>query len=46
MPVTSSTPTLVLAEFFLPQVGGSINWMVNTYTRYPEGEVVFFCTRV
>jgi len=42
MPVTPSTPTLVLAEFFLPQVGGSINWMVNTYGRYPKGEVVFF----
>jgi len=32
--------TLVLAEFFLPTIGGSINWLVNTYSRYPSNEVV------
>jgi len=40
MTMNSSIPTLVLAEFFLPQVGGSINWLVSTYRRYPKGEVV------
>jgi len=40
MTMNSSIPTLVLAEFFLPQVGGSINWLVSTYRRYPQGEVV------
>jgi len=32
--------TLVLAEFFLPAVGGSINWLVNTYSRYDPLDVV------
>jgi len=40
MSVILQTCTLVLAEFFLPQVGGSINWLLNTYGRYPKGEVV------
>ena len=40
MTMNGSIPTLVLAEFFLPQVGGSINWLVNTYRRYPNGDVV------
>jgi len=38
--MTGSIPTLVLAEFFSPEVGGSINWLVNTYRRYPKGGVV------
>ena len=40
MTMTGSIPTLVLAEFFSPEVGGSINWLVNTYRRYPKGGVV------
>ena len=40
MTMTGSIPTLVLAEFFLPQFGGSINWLVSTYRRYPKGEEV------
>src|SRR6266567_4549831 len=26
--------TLVLADFFLPYLGGSIHWLLNTYSRY------------
>jgi phosphatidyl-myo-inositol dimannoside synthase len=33
--------TLVLTEHFLPSVGGSINWLINTYSRYAPDEVVF-----
>ncbi len=33
--------TMVLTEHFLPQKGGSINWLLNTYGRYKSGEVVF-----
>lgn len=33
--------TLVLTEYFLPAVGGSINWLVNTYSRYDPHDVVF-----
>ena len=32
---------MVLTEHFLPQKGGSINWLLNTYGRYKSGEVVF-----
>ena len=32
--------TLVLAEIFLPTIGGSVNWLINSYSRYPLGEVV------
>lgn len=34
-------PTLVLTEHFLPERGGSIHWLVQTYSRYAPGEVVF-----
>jgi phosphatidyl-myo-inositol dimannoside synthase len=34
-------PILVIAEHFLPAVGGSITWLVNTYSRYHPGEVLF-----
>lgn len=41
MSVNPHARTLVLAEFFLPQVGGSVNWLINTYRRYPtDGAVV------
>jgi len=43
--MNDSIPTLVLAEFFLPQVGGSIKWLVSTYCRYPKGEVVVVAPR-
>ena len=33
-------PTLVLTEHFLPAHGGSINWLVQTYSRYAPSEVV------
>ena len=32
--------TLVLTEYFLPTLGGSINWLVNTYSRYDPSEVL------
>ena len=32
---------LVLTEHFLPAVGGSITWLVNTYSRYhPSGTIL------
>jgi phosphatidylinositol alpha-1,6-mannosyltransferase len=37
--------TLILTEHFLPSVGGSINWLVNTYGRYPSDEVVFVASQ-
>ncbi len=40
MSVTKAVNTLVLAEFFLPQIGGSINWLLHTYSRYPKGAAV------
>jgi len=30
---------LLVTEWFLPYVGGSVNLFVNTYGRYPEGQV-------
>jgi phosphatidyl-myo-inositol dimannoside synthase len=36
---------LVLTEHFLPSVGGSINWLVNTYSRYRPNEVVFVASQ-
>ncbi len=32
--------TVILTEHFLPAQGGSINWLVNTYSRYSPREVV------
>src|SRR6185295_20215777 len=32
--------TLVLTEFFLPAVGGSITWLLNAYSRYDPHDVV------
>lgn len=32
---------LVLMDRFLPDAGGSINWMVNTYSRWSADEVIF-----
>jgi phosphatidyl-myo-inositol dimannoside synthase len=37
--------TLVLTEHFLPSVGGSINWLINTYSRYQSNEVVFVSSK-
>ena len=37
--------TLVLAEFFLPMVGGSINWLINSYSRYPKDTAVLIAPR-
>lgn len=37
--------TLVLAEIFLPTIGGSVNWLINSYGRYPSGEVVLAAPR-
>jgi phosphatidylinositol alpha-1,6-mannosyltransferase len=34
-------PTLVLSEHFLPACGGTITWLVQTYSRYDPDEVVF-----
>ena len=31
---------LVLTEHFLPAVGGSITWLVNTYSRYRPSETI------
>jgi phosphatidyl-myo-inositol dimannoside synthase len=36
----SFLPTLVLSEHFLPQCGGSITWLLQTYGRYSSGEAV------
>jgi phosphatidylinositol alpha-1,6-mannosyltransferase len=33
--------TLILTEHFLPTIGGSINWLINTYGRYAPSDVVF-----
>lgn len=33
-------PTLVLSEHFLPKFGGSITWLVQTYSRYRYSEVI------
>ncbi len=43
MQTTKSTdffPTLVLSEHFLPNCGGTITWLLQTYGRYFSGEVV------
>jgi phosphatidylinositol alpha-1,6-mannosyltransferase len=37
--------TLVLTEHFLPVQGGSINWLVQTYSRYNSDEVVLVTTQ-
>jgi phosphatidylinositol alpha-1,6-mannosyltransferase len=37
---TSFLPTLVLAEHFLPDCGGTITWILQTYRRYQPAEVV------
>ncbi len=37
--------TLVLADFFLPYLGGSIHWLLNTYSRYNTREVSFVAPR-
>ncbi len=31
--------TLLISEWYLPVIGGSVNYFVNTYTLYPEGSV-------
>ena len=31
--------TLLLSEFFLPQKGGSVTWLANLYSRFPDGVV-------
>jgi phosphatidyl-myo-inositol dimannoside synthase len=36
----SFLPTLVLSEHFLPDCGGSITWLLQTYSKYSSGEVV------
>jgi phosphatidyl-myo-inositol dimannoside synthase len=36
----SFLPTLVLSEHFLPNCGGSITWLLQTYSKYSSGEVV------
>jgi len=41
----SSSPTLVLTEHFLPTQGGSITWLVQTYSRYNPAEVLFVAGR-
>ena len=33
-------PTLVLTDRFVPEQGGSITWLVETYRRYQSSEVV------
>ncbi len=38
--------TLVLAEIFLPRIGGSVNWILNTYSRYPPGKVVVVSPKI
>jgi phosphatidylinositol alpha-1,6-mannosyltransferase len=37
--------TLVLTEQFLPTAGGSITWLVNTYSRYGPGKVIFVASQ-
>jgi phosphatidylinositol alpha-1,6-mannosyltransferase len=37
--------TLVLTEHFLPSMGGSINWLINTYSRYQSNEVVLVSSK-
>ena len=37
--------TLVLTEQFLPTVGGSITWLVNTYSRYDPENVIFVASQ-
>jgi len=36
---------LILTEHFLPIKGGSVNWMVNTYSRYAPEEIIFVASR-
>ena len=36
---------LVLTEHFLPAVGGSITWLVNTYSRYCPSNTVVIASR-
>lgn len=38
---TTSSLTLVLTEHFLPAQGGSITWLLQTYSRYNPAEVLF-----
>jgi phosphatidyl-myo-inositol dimannoside synthase len=38
--VGESSRTLVLSEHFLPNRGGSITWLCETYRRFAPGEVV------
>jgi phosphatidyl-myo-inositol dimannoside synthase len=33
-------PTLVLSEHFLPERGGTITWLLQTYRRYQPAEVI------
>src|SRR5262245_28941452 len=35
---------LVLTEHFLPAVGGSITWLVNTYSRYKPADTVILAS--
>jgi phosphatidylinositol alpha-1,6-mannosyltransferase len=37
---TSVPRTMVLTEHFLPVKGGSVHWLLNTYSRYKPEEVV------
>jgi phosphatidylinositol alpha-1,6-mannosyltransferase len=39
-PPASFLPTLVLSENFLPACGGTITWLLQTYSRYSSEEVV------
>jgi len=32
---------LILTQHFLPMEGGSINWLVNTYSRFNKDEIIF-----
>jgi phosphatidyl-myo-inositol dimannoside synthase len=36
----SVLPTLVLSEHFLPERGGTVTWLLQTYRRYQPAEVV------
>jgi phosphatidylinositol alpha-1,6-mannosyltransferase len=38
-------PTLVLADVFVPSLGGSIHWLLNTYSRYNAREVIVVAPR-
>lgn len=40
-----SRRTLVLTEHFLPERGGSINWLLETYSRYRADEVIVVTTQ-